>query len=166
VSEASSAHTARAQALLEDLLARMGLAARVAVRPVPPSTGGELAAPILDVSGEDLGLLIGWRGETLRALQTILNLMMGDAQRDERPVIVDVERYRARREDQVRDLALRMADRVRRSGQRHTLDPMHGYERRVIHMTLNPDAGIRTESVGREPARRVIIHPLGPGSEV
>jgi spoIIIJ-associated protein len=120
---------------------------------------------ILEVSGDDLGLLIGWRGETLRALQTTLNLMMGDEPQPEghgRRLILDVERYRARREDQVRELAQRLADRVKASGERYTLDPMHAYERRIIHLTLQDDAGVRTESSGHEPARRVVIHPTGP----
>jgi spoIIIJ-associated protein len=119
---------------------------------------------ILEVSGDDLGLLIGWRGETLRALQTTLNLMMGDehVEGQDRRLILDVERYRARREEQVRELAQRLADRVRASGERYTLDPMHAYERRIIHLTLQDDPGVRTESSGHEPARRVVIHPTGP----
>ncbi|MFN2568021.1 MAG: protein jag [Candidatus Dormibacteria bacterium] len=156
-------HTARAQGLLEELLTRMGVEARVAQRPQPASAEGiNTPSPILDVTGDDLGLLIGWRGETLRAIQTVLNLMMGDDQRRDRRVIIDVERYRARREDQVRDLAVRMADRVKRTGQRHILDPMHGYERRVVHLILQGDPGVRTESVGREPGRRVVISPSEP----
>jgi spoIIIJ-associated protein len=158
-------HAARARALLEELLTRMEVPCRVSVRrPNPEAMPAEgTAAPvILDISGDDLGLLIGWRGETLRALQTALNLMLGDDDGDTRRVILDVERYRARREDQVRELALRLALRVKRSGERYTLDPMHAYERRVIHMTLADDPGVRTESSGHEPARRVVIHPTGP----
>jgi len=116
----------------------------------------------INISGDDLGLLIGWRGETLRALQTALNLMLGADGGEGRRVILDVERYRARREEQVRELALRLAVRVKRSGERYTLDPMHAYERRVIHMTLSDDPGVRTESTGHEPSRRVVIHPTGP----
>lgn len=153
--------TARARGLLEQLLGRMGVAASVVPRPQAETLGEEPGSPILDVSGEDLGLLIGWRGETLRALQTVMNLMLGEDEPGRR-VIIDVERYRVRREAQVRELALRIADRVKQSGQRQTLDPMHGYERRVIHMALESDPDVRTESLGREPARRVVIHPAGP----
>lgn len=156
-------HTARARATLADLLERMGIEARVATRRAAATPGGPLAPPLLDVSGDDLGLLIGWRGETLRALQTVVNLMMGDAEFGQgRRVILDVERYRARREEQVRELALRLANRVKRTGQRYTLDPMHAYERRTIHLTLADDEGVRTESIGKEPARRVVIHATGP----
>jgi spoIIIJ-associated protein len=158
-------HTARGRALLASLLEQMEIPARVSVRRGTSPRAGESEAPmILEVSGDDLGLLIGWRGETLRALQTTVNLMMGDEQPDGqgRRLILDVERYRARREDQVRELAQRLADRVKASGERYTLDPMHAYERRIIHLTLQDDAGVRTESSGHEPARRVVIHPTGP----
>ena len=156
-------HTAKARSLAEELLTRMEIPCRVSVRGAPPRDNPDEPRPImLDISGDDLGLLIGWRGETLRALQTTLNLMMGEEGADGRRVVLDVERYRARREDQVRELALRLASRVKRSGERYTLDPMHAYERRVIHLTLADDPGVRTESSGQEPARRVVIHPTGP----
>ena len=157
-------HAAQARALLEELLTRMEIPCRVTVRRgTAPSSGDGPPPVLLDISGDDLGLLIGWRGETLRALQTALNLMLGEADgADGRRVILDVERYRARREDQVRELAQRLASRVKRSGEKYTLDPMHAYERRVVHLTLADDPGVRTESAGREPARRVVIHPTGP----
>jgi spoIIIJ-associated protein len=158
-------HTARGRALLATLLEEMEIPARVSVRRGTSPRAGETEAPmILEVSGDDLGLLIGWRGETLRALQTTVNLMMGDDDNavPSRRLILDVERYRARREEQVRELAQRLADRVKASGERYTLDPMHAYERRIIHLTLQDDPGVRTESSGHEPARRVVIHPTGP----
>lgn len=159
------AHTIRGRAVLVDLLEHMGIPARVTVRQAGPAPAGRPVPPVLDIAGDDLGLLIGWRGETLRALQTVVNLMMGeedDAEGSGRRIILDVERYRLRREEQVRELALRLANRVKRSGQRYTLDPMHAYERRAIHMALADDEGVRTESIGREPARRVVIQPTGP----
>ncbi|MGH7686206.1 MAG: RNA-binding cell elongation regulator Jag/EloR [Candidatus Dormibacteria bacterium] len=153
----------RARAMLEELLTRMEIPCRVSVRRGGQSLSGAPGPVILDISGDDLGLLIGWRGETLRALQTVLNLMLGEEEDGEgRRVVLDVERYRARREDQVRELAVRLASRVKRSGERYALDPMHAYERRVVHMTLAEDDGVRTESSGHEPARRVVIHPTGP----
>ena len=156
-------HTARGRALLASLLEQMEIPARTSVRRGTSPRVGEAEAPmILEVSGDDLGLLIGWRGETLRALQTTVNLMMGDEEGEGRRLILDVERYRARREEQVRELAVRLADRVKASGERYTLDPMHAYERRIIHLTLQDDDGVSTESSGKEPARRVVIHPTGP----
>lgn len=155
---------ARARDTLSELLERMEIPARVTVRRAVASRPADVGREpiILDISGDDLGLLIGWRGENLRALQTVVNLMSGDNEPEGRRLILDVERYRSRREDQVRELALRLAHRVKRTGQRYTLDPMHAYERRVIHIALEADEGVRTESTGVEPARRVTIHPTGP----
>jgi spoIIIJ-associated protein len=157
-------YSARARQLLEDLLRLMEIRARVSARRAaavrPEDVGREPI--ILDISGDDLGLLIGWRGENLRALQTVLNLMTGDNEAEGRRLILDVERYRARREDQVRELAVRIAHRVKRTGQRYTLNPMQAYERRVVHVALQGDDGVRTESTGSEPSRRVTIHPTGP----
>lgn len=159
-------YAAKGRKLLDELLNRMEITARVTAR----RAGGSRNIPegrepiILDISGDDLGLLIGWRGENLRALQTVLNLMMGDNEAEGRRLILDVERYRARREERVRELAVRVAHRVKRTGQRMTLEPMHAYERRVIHITLEGDEGVRTESTGQEPARRVTIHPTGPAT--
>lgn len=158
--------TARGKQLLENLLTAMDIPARVTVRRATPSaeTEGEgVAEPpvLLDVAGDDLGVLIGWRGETLRALQTVLNLMVakGGAPTGRR-ILIDVERYRARREEQVQALAQRLAERVKRTGERNTLDPMHANERRAIHLALQNDKGVWTESIGVEPARRVVIHPV------
>ena len=158
------AYAARGRALLEELLTRMEIVARVTVRRATASKNAEPGREpvILDISGDDLGLLIGWRGENLRALQTVLNLMMGDNEAEGRRLILDVERYRARREERVRELAVRIAHRVKRTGERMTLEPMHAYERRVVHISLEDDEGVRTESTGAEPARRVTIHPTGP----
>ncbi|MDQ2960931.1 MAG: protein jag [Candidatus Dormibacteraeota bacterium] len=157
------AHTARGRLVLAELLEQMEIPARTSVRRGSSPRAGDVEAPlIIEVNGDDLGLLIGWRGETLRALQTTVNLMMGDEEAEGRRLILDVERYRARREEQVRELAERLAERVKASGERYTLDPMHAYERRIIHLTLQDDDGVRTESSGKEPARRVVIHPTGP----
>ena len=156
-------HAANARALLEELLTRMEVPCRVSVRRGTGTTTSSSGGPvILDIAGDDLGLLIGWRGETLRSLQTAVNLMLGEEGVETRRVILDVERYRARREDQVRELAQRLALRVKRTGEAYTLDPMHAYERQVIHMTLAEDPDVTTESSGREPARRVVINPTGP----
>lgn len=158
------AYAAKGRQLLQELLDRMEITARVSARRAAASKGVAAGKEpvILDISGDDLGLLIGWRGENLRALQTVLNLMMGDNEAEGRRLILDVERYRARREERVRELALRVAHRVKRTGERMTLEPMHAYERRVVHISLEGDEGVRTESTGAEPQRRVTVHPTGP----
>src|SRR5438309_4654737 len=116
---------------------------------------------MIDVAGDNLGLLIGWRGETLRAFQTVVNLILNEGRVDRRRLVVDVEHYRNRREETVKEMALRLAERVRRTGERVMMDPMQSYERRIVHITLEKEPGIRTESQGEEPNRRVAILPDG-----
>lgn len=150
-------YAASARQVVADLLSRMGILAQVYVRKVDdPVT--------IDVAGQDLGVLIGWRGETLRSFQTVVNLILNEGRGDRRRVIVDVERYRQRREETVREMALRLAQRARRSGERVQMDPMPAYERRIVHVTLDGEPGIRTESMGEEPNRRVVIWPEGASS--
>jgi len=141
----------QARVMLQDLLTKMGIRASVALR---PSDG-----PVqLDVTGRELGLLIGWRGETLRALQAVANMLVA---RDlgERRVIVDVERYRQRREHTVREIAYRAARQVKMTGDPITLDAMQPFERRAIHLALEEDPAVLTNSIGEEPNRRIVVSP-------
>ena len=117
--------------------------------------------PIIDVQGEDAGLIIGRRGDTLRALQFVTNMILGRQQEEPIPVIVDVEQYRERRFAHLRQLANRMAERAIASGQSVTLEPMPPAERRMIHVTLADNRGVRTESSGDGNERRVTIEPTG-----
>ncbi len=138
--------------LLEGLLKHMGVRAQVQVRP-----GSD---PItLDISGRDLGALIGWRGETLRALQSVTNVMVGKYLDEGERVIVDVERYRQRREHTVREIALRAARQVKMTGDAITLDAMQAFERRAIHLALEGDPDVASSSIGEEPDRRVVVGP-------
>lgn len=111
------------------------------------------------VSGPNLGVLIGRRGETLDALQYLLNLatarMPGPAQR----VILDVGGYRERRRLTLERLAERVADSVRRSGREMVLEPMTPQERKVIHVFLAGQEGVRSESRGEDPFRRIVVCP-------
>ncbi len=143
------------RSLLEGLLKHMGVRASVQVR-----TGSD---PItLDVSGRDLGALIGWRGETLRALQSVTNVMVGKHLDEGERVIVDVERYRQRREHTVREIALRAARQVKMTGDAITLDAMQAFERRAIHLALEGDPDVTSSSIGEEPERRVVVGPRKP----
>jgi spoIIIJ-associated protein len=144
-----------AERFLVEVLARMGIAAEVEHRLGLP----EESPSILDVRGEDLGVLIGWRGDTLRALQLLVNTMIRQNLPDAPSVVIDVERYRARREDSVREVALRAADRAKRNQERVGLEPMRPYERRAVHTALAEDPEVTTESEGEEPDRRVVITP-------
>lgn len=138
------------RSLLEGLLKHMGVRASVQVR-----AGSD---PItLDVTGRDLGALIGWRGETLRALQSVTNVMVGRHLDEGERVIVDVERYRQRREHTVREIALRAARQVKMTGDGITLDAMQAFERRAIHLALEGDPDVTSSSIGEEPDRRVVV---------
>jgi spoIIIJ-associated protein len=147
-----------ARSLVEGLLKLMGVRAQVTVRP-----GGD---PItLDISGRDLGGLIGWRGETLRALQSVTNVMVGKHLAEGERIIVDVERYRQRREHTVREIALRAARQVKMTGDAITLDAMQPFERRAIHLALEGDPDVTSSSIGEEPERRVVVGPRKPAAE-
>ena len=146
-----------ARSLVEGLLKHMGVRAQVSVR-----TGAD---PItLDISGRDLGGLIGWRGETLRALQSVTNVMVGKHLAEGERVIVDVERYRQRREHTVREIALRAARQVKMTGDAITLDAMQAFERRAIHLALQDDPDVGSSSIGEEPDRRVVVGPRKPAN--
>jgi spoIIIJ-associated protein len=141
-----------AKEIVGQLLARMGIRCSVTSRATPE-------AIVVDVSGRDLGVLIGWRGETLRALQTMTNLLASRKIGPDQRVIVDVERYRQRRENTVREIAYRAARQVKVTGDPITLDAMQPFERRAIHLALESDPDVTTVSIGEEPDRRVVVGP-------
>lgn len=147
---------------LEQMLRLMEIEATVSVvRPASPVEATEAGpAPVmLEIDGPDLGILIGWRGESLRAIQTIVNLMLspGAVIPAGPRVIVDVAHYRERREQAVAQMARRIALEVARTGRARTLDPMPPYERRAVHIALEADPTVTTESHGVDDARSVII---------
>ena len=120
----------------------------------------ELAGgPVIDINGPDSGLLIGRRGNTLHSLQFIVQSIVRQQFDEDVRVSLDVEQYRQRREDSLREMADRVADRVAQTGRSITLEPMAPADRRVIHLYLGEREGIRTESVGYGDARKVQIIP-------
>jgi spoIIIJ-associated protein len=149
---AGAADADAAKEIVGQLLARMGIRCSVTSRATPE-------AIVVDVSGRDLGVLIGWRGETLRALQTMTNLLASRKIGPDQRVIVDVERYRQRRENTVREIAYRAARQVKVTGDPITLDAMQPFERRAIHLALESDPDVTTVSIGEEPDRRVVVGP-------
>lgn len=110
----------------------------------------------IDVVGGSTGLLIGKRGQTLDAIQQLTALVYSRAGGTRR-LLVDVNSYRARRRESLEELALRLAEKAKRSGRRVILEPMGAFERRIIHMALQNDKEIVTYSEGDEPYRKVII---------
>ena len=120
----------------------------------------ELAGgPVIDINGPDSGLLIGRRGNTLHSLQFIVQSIVRQQFDEDVRVALDVEQYRQRREDSLREMADRVADRVAQTGRSITLEPMAPSDRRVIHLYLGDRQGIRTESVGYGDSRKVQIIP-------
>lgn len=111
------------------------------------------------LNGDNLGLLIGRRGQTLDALQYLVNMAINRQGGDWVRVNMDIEGYRSRREETLKSLAERLATKVQTSGRRVALDPMTALERRIIHSELQEFPGVETHSEGRDPYRRVIIVP-------
>ncbi|MEG6522716.1 RNA-binding cell elongation regulator Jag/EloR [Desulfotomaculum sp. 1211_IL3151] len=113
----------------------------------------------ISIEGPDLGVLIGRRGETLDALQYLMNLATNKNQEQRRKVILDVEGYRHRREETLQKLATRLADKAKQRGRSVVLEPMNSQERRIIHTALQGRDDIYTFSEGEEPFRKIIISP-------
>ncbi|WP_088188663.1 RNA-binding cell elongation regulator Jag/EloR [Desulfosporosinus sp. FKA] len=111
----------------------------------------------VNITGPELGILIGRRGDTLDALQYLTNLSVSKKLSDRVRIIVDVEGYRSRREETLIRLAKRLSDKVKRTGVRIVLEPMNPHERRIIHTSLQDDSRISTFSEGDDPNRRVVI---------
>jgi spoIIIJ-associated protein len=113
----------------------------------------------LNISGihENLGLLIGRRGETLAALQLLVSLIVGHRTKHRMRIILDAENYRQRREENLRSLALRVAQQVRNYRRSIALEAMPPHERRIVHIALAESKDISTESIGEGDARRVVI---------
>ena len=147
-----------AQTVLTEMLGLMELKGTVEI-----ASGGDTAR--LNVKGDDLGALIGRRGEKLASLQHIVNLIVGRREGQHHRIAIDVENYRGRREQQLRDVADRAAKRVIQSGKIIQLEAMPAIERRVVHMALLENPRIRTQSVGVEPNRRIVVLPAGQVKE-
>jgi spoIIIJ-associated protein len=146
--------------MLDHLLELMGVAADVSIRDAEtPGDGLGMAKAVLDIEGDDLGLLIGRRGETLASLQYLLNLMASRQLGQHISFTVDVEGYRRRRERQINTMARRLADQVKRTGRPAIMEPMPPNERRIVHLALAEDSRVETSSVGEGEDRKVSISP-------
>ena len=111
----------------------------------------------IDLKGEEMGVLIGKRGQTLDAIQYLTSLVVNKEKEDYVRVVVDAENYRSKREKTLEMLAERLADKVIRTKKSVRLEPMNPYERKVIHATLQSNDRVTTRSEGQDPYRRVII---------
>lgn len=111
----------------------------------------------VNIMNKNLGYLIGYRGETLYALQNILSAIASKKVENRVRVILDIEGYKAKREKTLEDLAEKVAKTVIRTGKPIKLEPMQAYERKIIHSKLQQNSRVETTSVGEEPYRRVIV---------
>jgi spoIIIJ-associated protein len=143
--------------VLQHVLRYMNIHATVQVRSTEPLT--------LNIHGinENLGLLIGRRGETLAALQLLVNLIVSHRTHHRMRIIVDAENYRQRREENLRSLAQRVAQQVRSYRRSIALEAMPPHERRIVHIALSDSKDISTESIGEGDERRVVISLKRPG---
>jgi spoIIIJ-associated protein len=136
---------------LTDVLNAMNMKAEISLKEI----NNEIRISLI---GPNMGLLIGYRGETLDSLQYIVSLVVNKNHNEEyRRVILDTENYRAKREETLKRLASKIAYKVRVSGRVLKLEPMNPYERRIIHSTLQNDSYIYTFSEGDEPYRRIVV---------
>lgn len=151
--ESGSDHAAEtAVRLLEDISRAMGMSVECTVREDAESIH-------IDVEGQEVGGLIGRRGQTLDALQYLVSLAAYRSEEggERRRIIVDVEGYRRRREETLRQLAVQLADRAHKSGRDVMLEPMSAHERRIIHLELQDSPFVVTRSIGEDPFRKVVI---------
>lgn len=150
-----------ARRTLGKLLELLEVDASVVPQAFQATNGDEqVSAPLsLDVEGDDLGILIGRRGQTLACLQYLLRLMVSHQTKIWNPIVVDVEGYKKRRSEALQALAVRMAEQVKRRGTPFTLEPMPAYERRIIHLALADHPDVTTESTGLGELRKVVIIP-------
>lgn len=149
--------SAAAKEILETLLRGMGLCASVQV--LPDAAAEDSGAFVLNIVGDDLGVLIGRRGETLHDLEYMTRLLVAHKTEQSPKLVVDVEGYRTRRERSLRELAKRMAERVQSNRQPITLEAMPPNERRIVHLSLRDHPTVKTQSIGEGDHRRVMIIP-------
>jgi spoIIIJ-associated protein len=145
---------AHAATILQDLVGRMGLETRVEVV-------RDERASALAIHGDESGVLIGRRGQTLDALEYIVNRIVAREDEHGARIVVDSQNYRARRRQSLEDLAHRLAERARRRGKTVTLNPMSPRDRRIVHLALQNEHSLVTRSAGKGYVRKLLIIPEG-----
>lgn len=141
-----------AKVFLRDVLDSMNVKAEIRIKE-------EDSVLKINLVGPDMGIIIGYRGETLDSLQYLISLVINKGHEEEyKRVVLDTENYRAKREETLKRLASKTAYKVRKSGKSFKLEPMNPYERRVIHSALQEDQFVETSSEGEEPYRRVVVN--------
>ncbi|MFC1955601.1 protein jag [Chloroflexota bacterium] len=146
-----------AKGVLETLLSLLEIPASIECS---EAEEGNTSSITLNVRGEDLGILIGRRGQTLASLQYMVKLILGHQTQMGLPIIVDIEGYKQRRYEALRILAWRIEEEVKVSKSPFSLEPMPAFERRIIHITLADSQKVTTESTGFGEGRKVVIKPI------
>jgi len=161
MNENESEITDAARDILETLLDLMEIPA--SVNPVHgalvESRAESPSSITLNVEGDDLGILIGRRGQTLSCLQYLVRIIIGQQKKVWLPIVIDVEGYKQRRCNALQTMALRVAEQVTQRKERFALEPMPAFDRRIIHLVLVDHPDVTTESSGEGEARRVVIIP-------
>lgn len=152
--EAKDVNAVIAKSFLSEVFDAMGLGVDITAK-----TGTEELN--VGMSGDRMGLVIGKRGDTLDALQYLTSLVVNRESDERVRVILDTENYREKRRAALLALSKRLAEKVARTGKKHTLEPMNPYERRIIHSALQSNEEVTTFSIGEEPYRKVVIAPQG-----
>lgn len=150
------------QEVLNDLLKHMDIRGKISLERSENGGAPDESPWILDIHGPNLGSMIGRRGETLEAIQYLTRLIVNHRLQRRTTIMVDVESYKTRRVATLKKLAERMAAQARQMGRTVSLEPMPASERRIIHLALQEDHTVRTESVGEGERRKVTIIPVNP----
>ena len=145
----------RLRTFLDGLLREFGVEAKIDIRE------GEDDTLLVELSGPNMGMVIGRRGDTLDSIQYLTSLVINRCEEKHYRVVIDTENYRAKREESLVRLANKMAGKVLKYKKSMTLEPMNPYERRIIHSALQDTAGVTTYSTGTEPNRRVVVALAG-----
>lgn len=139
------------EVFLHEILSKMGVNAEILVRE-------ETDKVFIDVKGDEVGTIIGYRGETLDSIQYLLNIFINKANKGiYKRVILDAGEYRVKREETLKKLAQKTAYKVKKYGRTMRFEPMNPYERKIIHSALQDDNKIITKSEGQEPFRRIVV---------
>jgi spoIIIJ-associated protein len=151
--------TELARDILINILNKMGIKANIEIQDhsIPIAEDGEFNPVTLNITGNDLGILIGRRGQTLEALQYLVRLISSKKARSKSPLIIDVENYKKRRYEDLHTLAINVAEQVKAKKSSLKLEPMSPFERRIIHLTLANDPEVITESTGEGESRKVVV---------
>ncbi len=156
--EEESEEVSIARETIKIILEKMHVHADVSVR-LGKGDVNRVAPVLIDIEGKDLSFLIGRKAVTINALQYVTSLIVGRELGRWVPLVIDVQHYRVRREEELRKLAQMIAEQVIGSGRKQSLEPMPPNERRIIHIELRDNPLVETESIGEDPQRKVTVRP-------